>query len=237
MKMDYAELVMVVDKSGSMGIVKNDTIGSFNTFLKDQQDVPGEVKMSIVLFDTKYDFYAKDTPIKDVKPFDSTSYSPSGNTALYDAVGRAIDETGKKLSEMKEEDRPGKVIFVILTDGQENSSKEYTRKQIFDKIALQRDTYKWEFVFLAAGQEAFDEGQNMGMSMNKMAMFHNDANGTKAAYSSTSSYVNHLLCSCSIKDYESIKASMNVQSAVDTALKEEEDKKKKAKKNTPNWTK
>jgi hypothetical protein len=212
-----------------MGIVKNDTIGSFNKFLKDQQEVPGQATMSIVLFDTKYDFYAKDTLIQTIKPFDSESYAPSGNTALYDAVGRAIDETGKKLADMKEEDRPGKVIFVILTDGEENSSKEYTQKQVFDKIAVQRDIYKWEFVFLAAGQEAFEEGQKMGMSLAKMAMFTNDAAGTTAAYDSSSSYIRSLRRSGSTNEYESLKASNNMQEIVNAALKEEEDKKKKAK--------
>jgi uncharacterized protein YegL len=141
-KDNLSELVVVIDKSGSMEPVTNDTIGGFNTFLKAQQDAEGDAEITVVQFDTNLQFYANNVPIKQVKPLDTASYTPAGGTALYDAVGLAIDETGKKLAAMKEEDRPAHVIFAILTDGEENSSKKYTGDQVLKMIQHQRDVYK-----------------------------------------------------------------------------------------------
>ena len=147
---DLCDIVMVIDRSGSMGRICKDAIGSLNSFLKEQKEVPGEARVSAVLFNDSYQTLHDGITIMDVPDFDDKNYIPSGTTALLDAVGKAIDMTGERLSKLDEADRPEKVLVAILTDGLENSSKEYNRSQIFDKVKHQRDEYQWEFAFLAA---------------------------------------------------------------------------------------
>lgn len=170
-KSGLTEIIAVIDKSGSMGAVQNDAIGGFNAFIKGQKKGPGKAVFTVVLFDTNYSFVCQGLPVERVRPLDGKTYFPSGCTALYDAVGRAIDETGKRLSDLREEERPEKVIMVILTDGEENSSKEYGRQQVMEKIARQRDVYKWEFVFLGAGPEAMKGAAGMGIARNRQMDF------------------------------------------------------------------
>jgi uncharacterized protein YegL len=193
-KKDLTEIICVIDKSGSMYDIKNDAIEGFNTFLAEQKKQPGEATMTIVLFDTQYSFLVNGKSIQDVQELNSITYSPGGFTALLDAVGRAIDEVGQRLSNMPEEERPEKVIMAILTDGEENSSKEYSRQQVFDKIKHQKEIYKWEFIFLAAGQNAIQSAASIGINSNRAMNFVADADGIGHTYSvmgqSISSYRN-----------------------------------------------
>lgn len=163
MKAGLSEIICVVDRSGSMETIVNDAIGSFNDFLAEQKKHPGECRFSLTLFNTRYEIRHNGVPLQDVENFTPQTYRPSGMTALLDAVGRTIDEVGERLAKTPEEERPERVVFVIMTDGMENASKEYNREQIHKKIKRQTDEYKWEFVFLAAGEDAFAEAQGMGI--------------------------------------------------------------------------
>lgn len=163
MKKGLCEIIIVADRSGSMGSIRNDAIGSFNAFLEDQKKHPGEALLTYTQFDGEYEIVYSGKPIKDVQPLNEETFVPRGSTALLDAVGRTIDEVGKRLHNTPEDQRPERVLMVILTDGGENASHTFSREQIFDKIKHQRDIYKWEFVFLAAGQEAFAEAQAIGI--------------------------------------------------------------------------
>jgi Mg-chelatase subunit ChlD len=164
MKTGLAEIICVVDKSGSMQTIRAEAIGAFNAFLGEQKKHPGEATFTLTLFDTKYDVRLSGKPIADVQDLTEESYVPGGMTALLDAVGRTIDEVGARFAKMEEDARPERVILAIITDGQENSSREYTRQQVSEKIKTQRDDYKWEIVFLAAGEEAVAEARGLGIA-------------------------------------------------------------------------
>jgi len=175
MKDNYTHICIVLDASGSMEIVESDTKGSFNTFIKEQQNVPGEATLDIYQFaDTSkkiVDFVNLSQLQKNLMDY----YRCDGRTALNDAVCQAIDETGKKLASMREEERPSKVLFVILTDGEENASRSFTNRDVKKRIQHQTDVYKWGFVFLGANQDAFATGQEMGIASSMCLNINTDS--------------------------------------------------------------
>ncbi len=186
MKQGLAEIVCIIDRSGSMESIKNDAVGGFNAFLEEQKKVPGEATLTYVQFDTEYEVVHENTPLQDVKPIDDTVYIPRGSTALLDAIGRTIDSTGKRLANMPEENRPEKVIVAILTDGEENSSRQYELSQIKEKIGHQKEKYSWEFIFLAANQDAFAEAQKIGIDSKDAFNFSATGKGVRKAYANMS---------------------------------------------------
>ena len=161
MKTDLTDITIVIDRSGSMASIREDAEGGINTFVSLQKKEPGEALLTLVQFDTDYEFVHTGIPIGMVPGFTLT---PRGATALLDAVGRAINETGARLAAIEESQRPALVIFVIVTDGHENSSQQFTRDQIRRLIEHQTDVYKWQFTFLAANQDAFAEASTLGIS-------------------------------------------------------------------------
>lgn len=171
MKQGLVEIACVVDRSGSMSSMRDEAIGAFNTFLEEQKKHPGEALMTYTQFDNEYEIVHSGKPIKDVPALTTETYVPRGSTALLDAVGRTIDAVGTRLSGMADEERPEKVLFVVLTDGQENASKEYKLDDVKKKIDLQRDKYKWEFVFLAQGPAAFAGAINMGFAAKNVSAY------------------------------------------------------------------
>jgi hypothetical protein len=165
---EATEIVCVIDRSGSMASIRNDAIGGFNNFLAEQQKEPGEATMTIVLFDHEYLINCSGKPVKDVVPFTPSTYVPRGSTALLDAVGRSINEiTGRN---------PKKAIIVILTDGQENSSKEFTKQQIKTMI---EDCQKkgWVVMYLSANADAFEDGKSIGLSPSQIMPFQSNTRG------------------------------------------------------------
>ena len=174
------EIVAILDRSGSMSSVRDDAIGGFNTFVDTQRELPGETNVTVVLFDDRYDFLYNGVDIKKVEPLTTETYVPRGMTALLDAIGRTISSVGERLAKTKPSKRPSKVLVAILTDGQENSSHEYTREKVFDMIEHQRNRYSWEFVFLAANQDAITTGQSLGVHYNQA--FAATPDGTRTAY-------------------------------------------------------
>ena len=168
MRTDLTDITMVIDRSGSMDSIKTDAEGGINTFIESQKSEPGEALLTLVQFDTEYEFVHQGVPIGGVPKF---KLVPRGSTALLDAVGRAISEAGTRLAAIEEAQRPGLVVFVIVTDGAENSSKEFTRERIRQMVELQQSVYKWQFTFLAANQDAFAEGASMGIAQDGIAAY------------------------------------------------------------------
>lgn len=187
MRSDLTDITLVVDRSGSMQDVQDDAEGGVNSFIESQANLPGEALLTLVQFDTEYEFLHKGVPIQKVPPY---KLKPRGMTALLDAVGRSINETGERLARMKKQDRPGLVVFVIMTDGLENSSVEFKKAQIKQMILEQQNKYNWQFTFLGANQDAFAEAHQMGMARAGVA---NYAQGKeRAAYSATAAKVGRM---------------------------------------------
>ncbi|MBF0101651.1 MAG: VWA domain-containing protein [Desulfobacterales bacterium] len=189
MKQGLSEIICIIDRSGSMGSIKNDAIGGFNTFLEEQKKLPEEATLTYIQFDTEYEVVHENKPLKDIQPINETIYIPRGATALLDAIGKTIDSTGKRLSNIPEEKRPEKVIVAILTDGEENSSSVYNLSKIKQMIQHQKEKYSWEFIFLAANQDAFSEAMKIGIDTKDAFDFSPTGTGVKEAYATMSSRV------------------------------------------------
>ena len=169
-----------------MESVRADTIGGFNAFLKDHQNAPGDCSLTLAQFDTEYETLHDFTPVAEVRPLTDATFVPRGGTALLDAIGRTIVDTGAKLAALTEENRPEKVICVILTDGEENSSVEYSKAQIHALIAQQRDLYKWQFLFIGANQDAVTAGVSIGIAADSSLTYAANSRGTQSAFASLS---------------------------------------------------
>jgi len=163
MKKDLTELVFILDKSGSMAGLETDTIGGFNTLLAKQKQEKGEAMITTVLFDNNYEILHDRADIRQVNPITEKEYFVEGSTALLDALGRTINRAGKAISEMRETDRPGKVMVVIITDGYENASREFKVSQIKHMIEHQQTKYAWEFIFLGANIDAVAAAAQVGI--------------------------------------------------------------------------
>ena len=183
---NLSEIICIIDRSGSMEFIRADAIGGFNTFLKEQQEVPGECKFTYTQFDTEYEVVHDGIDIKDMKPLTEETYVPRGGTALLDAIGRTVNTVGARLANTPEDQRPSKVIVVILTDGHENSSQEFSRDKIFEMITTQREQFQWEFVFLAANQDAIAVGAGLGIAAHAAANFSFDSAGMYQGYDNVS---------------------------------------------------
>lgn len=186
MKDNFTSLNVIIDESSSMYQLASDTISGFNKFLEDQKIVPGEVIFTLCKFNTTYSLVHDCVKIASVPSLDNKTYSPKGYTALLDAVGNTIDEVGKKLAAMPEEERPAKVLFLIMTDGEENSSKKYTREKVRQMIIHQREVYNWEFVFMGANIDAVAEGESLGVIRSNSLNYQPSSAGTKALYGNIS---------------------------------------------------
>lgn len=184
MKENLTEIVFILDRSGSMAPLEADTIGGFNSFVEKQKLLDGEARMTTILFDDTRTILHNAVDIKELPPLTNKEYYARGTTALYDAVGEAIDNVGKRLSSTPEEERPSKVIFCITTDGYENASRYYSREKIKEMIQHQTDKYSWEFVFLGANIDAEEVGESMGFAPQCAVNYTATATGTKSVYAS-----------------------------------------------------
>jgi hypothetical protein len=164
--------------------IRTDAEGGVNAFIENQAKESGQAYLTLVQFDTEYEFLHKGVSIDQVPKYTLT---PRGATALLDAIGRAINETGERLSKMDEADRPGLVVFVVMTDGLENSSREFSKSRIREMIKHQQEKYGWQFTFLGADQDAFAEADALGIDPAGAARFKKD--NIEAAYRATSAKV------------------------------------------------
>lgn len=164
MNANYTHVLYILDRSGSMAPVKPDVIGGFNQFLAEQQAAPGKCSVTLVQFDDQYEESFSFREVKKARPLADTDYVPRGFTALYDAVGKAVTSEGERLASLPEDERPARVIVVIHTDGQENSSKEFTAAQARSMITHQQEKYSWVVTFLGADLSVAKQAQNLGVA-------------------------------------------------------------------------
>lgn len=204
MKKNSTEIVCVIDRSGSMERKREDVIGGLNSFFEAQKKEPGKCVVTYVQFDDQIETVREAENLKDLKPLSQADYEPRGMTRLLDALGLTIKQVGTRLDLMPEHRKPEHVIVVVMTDGQENDSREYSRDQINELIKRQTDVYNWEFVFLGASQEAIAEAQALGMRSNLTAKYVDSKMGTSNAMFSASESVSALRSGVRAASYESM---------------------------------
>ena len=182
MKKNYHEIVCIIDRSDSMNDIKSEAIAGFNSFIKAQKEFQGETTLSLILFNQEYQSVYERRDINEVPLLDDTTYLPKGATAILDAIGISVDRLGEKLYQAPEDKRPEKVIVAILTDGLENASGEYTYEQVADKVREQQAMYNWEFVLLAANQDAVVTGDKIGIKREDAVNFKATSQGITTAF-------------------------------------------------------
>ena len=167
MRNDLTELVLILDRSGSMSGLEADTIGGFNSMIEKQKKEAGEALVSVVLFDDYSEVLYDRVPIQNVEPMTEEKYYVRGCTALLDAVGGAIHHIGNVHKYARPEDVPAKTIFIITTDGMENASRRYTYEHVRHMIERQKERYHWEFLFLGANINAVRVADRFGIRANR----------------------------------------------------------------------
>lgn len=187
MKKNHTDITILLDRSASMSGLTNTTIEGFNEFVNAQKEVEGTASLTVVQFaePDKIQNFITAQDIKSVAPLTHETYVANGHyTAYLDAIGRTINETGERLHNLRISERPDKVIFVVLTDGLENASREFTRSAIRDMIKHQEEKYSWEFVFLGANMDAVAEGGSIGVTNGKSFTYTATAAGMSNAFKS-----------------------------------------------------
>lgn len=185
-KKGYTHIAIVLDRSGSMETLVKETISNYNHFIEEQKTVPGEATVTLVQFDHEYTPVYGMLPLKSVEPLTQSTYVPRGYTALWDAIGTTVNSLGQKLRAMPPTQRPEKVIVVIITDGLENSSREYSAERLREIISHQQQKYKWQFVFLGANQDAVLKGSEIGIAMASSLSVGATAAGLASSYGALS---------------------------------------------------
>lgn len=194
---EKTHIICVLDRSGSMSNIINDSIGGFNEFLKQQKALPDKATITVVLFDDKYDLLYDNVDIKNAEELTNKVWCPRGTTALYDAIGKTINNEKANFARLGKE-KPAKVLVCVVTDGYENASKEYKREDI-QKLIKNCEKDDWNFLYLAANQDAFAVGAGFGISYGNtitytassagvagMSMVLNNATSSYRSMSSTS---------------------------------------------------
>jgi len=161
---NLTHLYFLLDRSGSMVSLREDTIGGFDTFIAEQRTAPGRCRVTLAQFDNEYDEVYAD---RDIAAVPSLVLVPRGSTALLDALGRLVVTAGERLASLPEQERPGSVIVGVMTDGYENASRDWTHDRIKALIEQQSSEYGWQFLYLGADQDAIEEGAKMGFAAGK----------------------------------------------------------------------
>lgn len=189
MRKGLTEVVFILDRSGSMGGLEADTIGGFNSMIEKQKKEEGEAYISTVLFDDKSEVIYDRVPIGKVEPMNEKQYYVRGCTALLDAIGGAIHHIGNVHRYAREEDRPEKTLFIITTDGEENSSREYSFKQVKRLVEKQKEKHGWEFMFLGANIDAIEVAGRFGIGSDRAFNYECDSEGTAINFEAISNSV------------------------------------------------
>ena len=182
MNNNLTELVFILDKSGSMAGLEGDTIGGFNSMVERQKKEPGEALLSAVLFSNDSTVIYDRVDIKKVEPMTDAQYRVGGCTALLDAIGGAVHHIGNVHKYAREEDVPGKTIFVITTDGMENASRRYGVGEVKKMVERQQEKYGWEFLFLGANMDAISQAGDFGIRPERAVRYKCDEAGTELNY-------------------------------------------------------
>lgn len=203
MKKNLTEIIFIIDRSGSMISIREDMIGGFNAFIQEQQKLPDECKVSCYQFDTGgwgvfnednssvVETLYEEKPLDKVPLLTTETFIPRGGTPLYEAVAIVVKKVGDRLATVEESQRPEKVLVVCITDGEENSSRDWTAKQVKQMIQHQEEKYNWEFVYLGANQDAWAVGGNMGIKSSSTLRYVATSGGTEAMFASLSSKTMH----------------------------------------------
>lgn len=178
MKKGLTELVFILDRSGSMSGLEADTIGGFNSLIEKQKKEEGEACVSVVLFDDRTEVIYDRVDLKKIEPMNDSQYYVRGCTALLDAVGGAIHHIGNVHRYARKEDVPEKTLFIITTDGMENSSRYYSYKKVKKMVEHEKEKHHWEFVFLGANIDAIEVAGRFGVAANRAVRYECDSEGT-----------------------------------------------------------
>ncbi len=192
MEIKRTELVFILDRSGSMAGLESDTIGGFNSLLHKQKAEPGEATITTVLFDTEYELLHDRIDIKGIDSITSTDYYVRGCTALLDAIGKTVNKIDNVQKHTGNETKAEKVLFVIITDGLENASREYSAEQVRQLVERQQKELKWEFLFLGANIDAIATARKFGINADRAVDFHADDQGTQLNYETVCDVVTQL---------------------------------------------
>jgi Mg-chelatase subunit ChlD len=200
MKPGYTHITVILDRTGSMESIRDDTIGGFNAFLDEQKQQPGVATLSLVQFDTQdpYEVIHRFRAIQTVPKLTRETFVPRASTPLLDALGRGINDLEQSVAQMAKEERPAKVVMVVITDGQENSSREFRKEQIVKMIQEKQEQQGWQFVFLSADLASIGDAAAWGIRAGATMSYDRTAQGTAAAWHSVSRH---------IVDYRSEKAA------------------------------
>jgi hypothetical protein len=187
MQTNSTHITMILDRSGSMEAIREDTIGGFNAFVEEQQRQPGTVTLTLVQFDgiDPYEVLQHFAPIEKVLPLTQATFVPRSSTPLLDALGRGINDLAQTLTTLPPAQRPQQIIFVVVTDGEENASREFTKLQVSQMIA-ERQQQDWQFVFLSADLAAISEAEATGVLASHAMAYDKTAQGTRDAWTSVS---------------------------------------------------
>lgn len=187
---NLTEIIFLLDRSGSMSGLESDTIGGFNSFIKKQCSL-GRTHLTTILFDDKYEILHNGVDASTVTLTEKEYYT-RGSTALLDAIGKTIIDVGFRLSHLIESEYPSKVIFVITTDGLENSSKEYTYEKVKQMISRQKEVCNWEFIFMGANIDVAEESHKLGINPTMAFSYRSSSEGTKRMYNQVNNIVHEM---------------------------------------------
>jgi uncharacterized protein YegL len=206
MKKGLTELVFILDRSGSMSGLESDTIGGYNAMIEKQRREPGEAVITTVLFDDRYELLHDRINLRGIAPITDKEYFVRGSTALLDAVGRTINKIVNVQKHTTGEECAEHVMFVIITDGMENASREYSYEKVRQMIEYQKNKYGWEFIFLGANIDAVATAERFGISKERAANYNADSQGALLNYAVISQTVSCFRASQKIS--ENWKASI-----------------------------
>ena len=184
----FTDIITILDRSGSMESIRTDTEGGFNAFVQKQRESHGDCALSLYQFDDVYEVVYENRPIAQVPPL---QLEPRNMTALLDAIGSTVNARGAYYDSLPEAERPEKVVVVVMTDGEENSSREFNLETVRKLITRQREVYKWEFIFLGANMDAVAEGARMGFQASKSMNYAPDGEGVMYCMASASDLVSN----------------------------------------------
>jgi hypothetical protein len=221
MKEDYTHIAVILDRTGSMESIRDDTIGGFNAFLHAQKAESGLATLTLVQFDSQdpYEMVHRFKPLGEVPELTRETFVPRASTPLLDAMGRGINDLEKSVLDLAEEERPSRVVMVVITDGQENASREFRKDQIGKMIREKQEKAGWQFVFLSADLDAIGDALQHGIYASSVLAHDKDGHGVSAAWASLSR---------SISDYRTARRE-DVSFNEEDRSKQESEKKRKQK--------
>lgn len=195
MRENHTHISVILDRTGSMEPIRDDIIGGFNTFLSRQKETRGTATLTLIQFDSEdpFEVVYHFRPLEAVPPLSRRTFVPRASTPLLDAIGRGIRDLDNSLERLGPEERPAKVVFVVVTDGQENASREYTRAQV-NRLIEQRDKAGWQFVFLSADLAAIQDAEAVGFRSRSTMVFDKDARGSRQAFETLSTTLCEYRC-------------------------------------------